>query len=123
MGTLTDGPQLVFNHIIFHGMIGDPKFYAKVPAFFFMKEQGLAIYEKMLEAMLTPGVGCLGCSNVKKTLQPLMSMFAKHAFELAQDSPEALEPLVEYIAEKKGYRPKPIILYYRYEGIVHKLEL
>lgn len=120
---MTDGPQLVFNHVIFHGMIGDPKFYDRVPAFFFMKEQGLAIYEKILEALLSKTSSCRGCSNVKEAIRPLLNMFAEHAFKLAQDSPEALEPLVEYIAEKKGYRPREIILFYRYQGVTHKLVL
>ena len=117
------GPPLTIDHMIFHQMMGDPKFYDGVPAFYFMKEQGLAIHQKIVDAILNQEAGCRGCSNVKDMVRPVFVIFAEQAFKLGQDNPDALKPLADYIAEKKGYLPKPILLYYKYKGIVHKLEL
>ena len=119
---MKDGPEFAINYMTFHGMIGDPKFYDRAPAFFFMKEQGLAIHQKIVDAILNNEAGCRGCSNVQRAVEPLFRVFAAHVFKLAQDSPEALDPVTEYIAEKKGYRPVPLVLYYKHQKIVHRVE-
>lgn len=114
------GPQLVINHMIFFDMIGDPAFYSKVPAFFFMRDQGLAIHKKITDAVLEKA-GCRGCTNMRQQVWPIFQVFAQQAFLLGQENPEALKPLGDYIAGKKGYRPTEILLYFRYQGITHKL--
>jgi hypothetical protein len=109
------------NHMIFHQLIGDPEFYKQAPAFYFMMEQGLAVHQKTVGAIVKQETGCTGCSNIRAMVAPLFRTFAYHVLGLAQDNPDALRPVAAYIADKKGYVPKEVVLYYRHEGITHKV--
>lgn len=121
MGVTREGPSLTISHMIFYDMLGDPEFYNQVPTYYFLKDQGLAIHNKIKDAILGKDTDCTGCTSIKKSVWPAFEVFAQHAFKLAQDNPDALKPLGEYITEKKGYRPTPILMYYKYQGITHKL--
>jgi hypothetical protein len=120
---MRSGPKLVIDHTVFYQLISSRKFYSEVPAFHFMKEQGLAIAEQILQATLARETQCAGCNNLKQSVDPLFRAFGAELYKLQADSPEALTPLVTYISQKKGYRPMPIMLYYRTDDGIKTLKL
>lgn len=112
---LKDGPPLALDHLILYQMLGDPSFYSRVPVFYFLKEQGLAVTDGIRQRLLdnNPSTGCPGCANVRGLMAPLVDTFVTHLKKLAVDAPAALEAMAVYVAERRGFRPRPILVYYR----------
>lgn len=122
--TARRGPSLTLSHMIFFDLVGDPDFFSRVPALHFLKEQATALRAKVVRAVVDRDTDCQGCGDVRRTMRPVMEAFVLETVKLSKDSPEALQPLIDIITEKRGYRPKAIVLYYKdAAGATKTLEL
>lgn len=122
MGETRSGPKLVLDHMVFYSMIADEKFFARVPAFFFMKDMCRAAYKEIVQGVLDKK--CRGCgSNIRVLLLPIMEIFVNQVRELKKESPQALEPLVEYISQRKGNRPSSIVMFVKEDGQIVQVEI
>jgi hypothetical protein len=100
-----------------YSLLGDPTFFQQVPAFDFLEEEGQEAHRKVVESVLKESEeGCSTCGGVQSILRPVMHKFALKAAELSEKRPEELDPLADYITSKRGYRPNPIVLYYKRVG-------
>lgn len=118
------GPKLTLTHMIFFDLVGDVQFFNRVPAFHFLKEQATALRDRVVRAVVDGDADCAGCGDVRRTMRPAMEAFVLETVKLSKDSPAALEPLIDIITEKRGYRPKAIVLYYKdAAGATQTLEL
>ena len=118
------GPKLSLTHMILFDLVGDEQFFNRVPAFHFLKEQATALRDRVVRAIVDRDVDCQGCGDVRRTMRPVMEAFVLEAVKLSKDSPDALQPLIDIITEKRGYRPKAIVLYYKdAAGATQTLEL
>jgi hypothetical protein len=110
--------------MILFDLVGDPEFFNEVPAFHFLKEQATAARELVVRAVVDQDTDCQGCGDVRRTFRPVMEAFTAEAVKLHTDNPDVLQPLVDVIAKKLGYRPKVVVLYYKdAAGAVQSLEL
>jgi hypothetical protein len=112
--TYPPGPRLIFTRSTLFGLIGDPTFYAQVPAFAFLKTQAQAAHKQIVDA-LTGKSPCRGCDSSLKILSPVMTGFMAVVMQLRTDNPQALEPLYAFISTRLGYRPTPIVVYYKHK--------
>jgi hypothetical protein len=116
VGELRPGPTLALDHNLLYQVLADPAFYAAVPAFFFMRDQGLAacaqIAGRLADPARRPG-DCATCGNLKELIRPLQRTFVAHLRKLHAEAPAACAPLVAYLAARRGYRPTPVVVYYR----------
>lgn len=118
------GPKLQLTHMIFFDLVGDDQFFNRVPAFHFLKEQATALRAKVVAAVVDRSTDCRSCGDVRRTMHPAMEAFVLEAVKLSKDSPDALKPLIDIITEKRGYRPRAIVLYYKdAAGATQTLEL
>jgi len=100
-----------------YSLLGDPAFFQKVSGFAFLEEEGQEAHRKVVASVMKEAEeGCGTCGGAQAILKPVMQKFAIRAAELSEDNPEDLSPLVDYITSKRGYRPNPIVLYYRRQG-------
>lgn len=113
-----DGPGLIIDHMVMYQIISDDKFWSEVPAFAFMKNSSKHAVQQIVSQIVdSKGVSdCAGCSSLRPLTVPILIVFGQHIAQLKQDSPEALNDLVDYIASRRGYRPVPIAVYYKDEG-------
>jgi len=111
MGDARTGPRLIINYMTVYQLAADESFFRRVPAFMFMRDQAREAHRRVSEDTLNSR--CSGCGGVKAIMMPVFRAFANQFVTLANESPEALSPLVEYIAERRGYRPMPIVLYHK----------
>jgi len=114
---MRDGPKFIIDHMIAYQLFGDPEFFVKVPVFFFLRDQAQACVHQIVTNIVDrPSGQCLGCSNIRSLLMPVMLALVKQIRSLAasgDDGSVALQPLVDYISGKCNYRPRPISVYYR----------
>jgi hypothetical protein len=111
---LKTGPALALDHMLLYQLFQDPAFYAAVPAFFFLKGQGLAVTAKITASIVAGDDGCGGCGGgIKAAMEPVIVQFVEQLRKLKDDAPHALEPLVAYVAKRRGFRPVPLVVYYR----------
>jgi len=106
VGVVKDGPPMALDHNLLYQMVTDPAFFRRVPVLFFMKEQAEAC-----AAAFAAGE-CGGC-GATGAMGPAMATFVRTLISTQRDAPEMLDPLVAYIAERRGYRPRPVRVYYR----------
>lgn len=111
---MRDGPKMAIDHNLFFQMIRDPKFFTAVPVFYFMKDQAAAVVATIDKAVADKN--CVSCVNMKDRLMPLMSGFVRMCKALKHDNPAELERLVTYIAGRRGFRPRPLVVYTREQG-------
>ena len=117
------GPEMVLNHTIFFTMIGDEDFFSAVPAFSTIKDAAQEIHRKITDAIVNKDRSCLSCSDIQTSVKPVFVAFVSLVRKFALEDPEALEPLIQYITRRRGYRPAPIRLYFKAQGKVGTLEL
>lgn len=117
MGAMKTGPTLAIDHNVLFQLLQDPAFYRRVPVFHFMKDQALAVVERIVaRAGLPPEQregDCAACGSLRQEIAPLQQVFVAELRKLAADAPEALASLVDYVAARRGYRPVPVVVYFR----------
>ena len=100
-------------------LLGDTEFYAKCPAYLFMRDQAVASVEQYHKAV-TRKEECNGCTGKYRDensyVTAVIGNFVRIARELHKADPAHLAPLKEFIAGKLGYRPAVILLYYKESG-------
>jgi len=94
------------DHII--AMARDPAFYEAAPSFAYLKDAALASYQMFLDAK-----DCIRCGGEWKFMQGIVDAVFIKIKELKSTDPEKLEEVRGFLESKKGYRPKPIVIYYR----------
>jgi hypothetical protein len=98
-------------------VLSDPAFFTAVPAFFFLRDVAKATTDKVKQAALDGSAAeCYGCGGVKQIMQPAIAPFVATLAELAAKAPDALTPLADYVAARRGFRPTPIVVYYKRDG-------
>jgi hypothetical protein len=103
---------LTLEPTIFYQLLADDEFYTVVPpSLATLEEQARKARQDALNVAL--GKACAGCSSVRDVLMPIMDEYGRQLSVIHQADPEALNPLVDYISRKRGFRPTPIVLYYR----------
>lgn len=114
---MKDGPPFAIDHTILYELVSDPAFFRRVPALFFMKDQATAVAKQVLASLTgQPVAGCSGCGSVRQLMLPAMETFVRTVIALKAEAPEMLEPLAAYVAERRRYRPRPILVYYKQQG-------
>ena len=118
------GPKLIFEHMHLYQVLSDTKFWEHCPEFLDLREEGDAAHHKILIHVLGGEPGCLTCSTIKAVLREYQPLFAAKVVELAKKGGEGIDRFVTYISNKRGYRPEPIIVYYRgNDGTIKELQL
>ena len=112
MGKRKEGRQIVIDHMVLFGILGDQELYLKVPALQDLRGEGLARHQEVLDEALQ-GADCTGCQGLAHILRPIAQKFVKRIDMLKKTDPEAIASFVDYIADKCGYRPRPIVMYHR----------
>lgn len=103
---------LTLEPTIFYQLLADDEFYTVVPPSVApLEEQAKKARQDALNIAL--GKACAGCSTIRDVLMPVMDEYGRQFAVIHQTDPAALDPLVNYIARKRGFRPTPIVLYYR----------
>jgi len=105
------GPRLVLEHNIIFQLLSDEHFWELVPEFADLREEGeehLAQASKVLR-----GKKCNGCSTLKAVLKPFTEKFTLRIASLFEYDKTRLTDLRNYVADKLGYRPKEILVYYK----------
>lgn len=121
MQNTPDGPLYVLDHLGIYQLFRDPAFLPSAPAFLFLEELARAVIGKVNDLLLN--ARCRSCGSPRETIAPLAESFASFVVKMHQKSPQALEPVIQMITRKLGYRPRPIVLYHRKEGKIVPLEL
>jgi hypothetical protein len=116
---MKSGPEKIITSTILFEMIGDPEFY-KIPAFAFLKKMGQATHKKLLDEH---GKVCSGCGVNSTNMRPVTVAFVSQVVQLTEDNPDALGPLADYISGRLGYRPSPLVVYYKGMNGVRKIEI
>ena len=119
-----DGPTLVIDQMILFQLLGDELFYrALPPGFDDLADQGRSAYKQAV-AQAMDQAGCNGCTGLKRIVTPVQVALGRRLAAVQSAQPEALVPLVRLITEKRGYRPRPVLMFYQDEaGKTRKLEL
>lgn len=105
--------KLVLNQSVVAQFIGDENFYVQCPAYFFMKEAGMAAHAKWQKALIEGRDDCDNC-NDRGILKPAVATFASHTVRMHEQDPQLLKPLIAYLTKRlRGKRPCPILLYYQ----------
>ncbi len=114
---MKDGPPYAIDSMSLYQLVADPDFFNRVPALFFMRDQAQAVVARIVDGLLGKRKSnCAGCGDVRKQMEPVASTFVTVIRQLADSAPQLLEPLADYVAERRGYRPRPIIVYYKKAG-------
>jgi len=115
--------RLTTQHII--DLVGEPEFYRRVPAYFFMREQGLVAVDKYKKAIAGEGdAECGGCQEQtarQQLLQTAVVSFTNVTLAMHKHEPGLLIPLREYIQSKLSYPLGELTLYYKREGSVNNI--
>lgn len=115
---------MALDHNLLYQLFSDPEFFREVPAFHFMKDHALAVVARFAKGATDKRPGdCATCGSLRQHVAPLRLMFVAEARKLAADVPRAMEPLAEFVARRRGYRPRPLLIYFRDGGKVRSLEL
>lgn len=118
-----DGPKLVIDHLITHQLIAMDGFWAAAPPG--MIDDLLPLAKECGEKALKIAMGqtCAGCNSLKGAIQPIHNaLWAR----VAKGQELGIEPgdILTFIAAKRGYRPRPVEVYYKDEaGFQHRLTL
>lgn len=106
------------DNLVLFQMASDEKFYLALPVGFEdWAVQCQAAYKEVVAWTLkTKTKGCLGCGSVTKIMTPLMNALGRRLALAKQHNSGDVEPLAQYIAVRRGFRPRPIMLYYRAEN-------
>lgn len=118
---ISRGPKLVVEAVVVYQLLGLPRFWeALSPLCDDLRAEGEAVRRKALEGAVT---GCGGCGTLRAVVGPFADrLWARLAAAVAVD-PAAAGPLVALLADKRGYRPTPVVIYYVAEGRTRTLEL
>lgn len=112
MGVTKDGPRLVVDTLITHQLILMPEFWAAAPPGV-GEMKGRADGAAKVAHEIAMGRTCAGCTSLRQALTPIHCEIWQHLDLLHAVSPEAVQPVVDVIAAKRGYRPRPIEVYYK----------
>lgn len=112
MGVKT-GPRLLVDYLITHQLVGMAGFWAAVPADVEaeLRVQAEAACQVATDAAM--GKACAGCGTIRTVMTPIHNALWTRLGELHAALPEALAPVVAFLASKRGYRPTPIDVYYK----------
>lgn len=105
------GPPYTLDRLGIYQLFRDRQFLQEAPAFLFLSDIAKAVVAKVTESILHPR--CQGCGSLRDMIEPLADPFVRVAVKTHQESPQALLPVVHTISRKLGYRPQPIVLYYK----------
>jgi hypothetical protein len=104
--------ELYMDQLILFQLFGDDEFYAVLPPGL----EDIALYARAAYAAAVDAAmhksNCVGCLTLKSIISPVQNMLGISLSQIYEAKPEALEPLAQLIARRRGYRPNPIILRY-----------
>ena len=120
------GKKLVLEHNTIYQMFSDPLFWEKVPELLEMKDEGEEAQYLALDRFLNPrevAPGCIGCANMKTTLQPILDKFTAQIAQWLDESPSKVENLTAYITKRLGYQPDSIVMHLKNDaGKIYTVE-
>lgn len=123
MGVTKDGPKLVIDHLITHQLIGMDGFWAAAPPGMIDDLIPLAQECSTKALAIAMGQTCAGCTSLKTAIQPIHTALWERVAK-AQKLGVEVGGLTDFIAAKRGYRPRPVEVYYKDDaGFQHKLTL
>lgn len=93
-------------HLI--AMVSDPEFYVQCPAFAWMAETAMHTARLYHD---TKSRRC--CGGDWSVLRPAVDGLFTAIKDLHAKDPTSLETVRDYLERKKGYRPQPVVIYYR----------
>jgi len=116
---LKPGPKLVIDHMITYQLLGMDEFWAALPRELAdIREAGREAHAKALQIAM--GKTCAGCTSIKSAVGPVHNLIWSRLVASAAPTHE----IVDLISAKRGYRPRPISIYFKDEtGKVHLLTL
>lgn len=100
MGVTKTGPPMVVDYLITRQLAGMPEFWAAVPA---------AVAEEFRTRAVeaAAGRGCGGCTSLRAAMTPVHNAL----WDRLAAEPD-LEAVGAVVAAKRGYRPRPVAVYY-----------
>ena len=116
------GPKLVIDQFILYQLVSFPAFAEALPP---GCDDLAPEADKVRKECLAIAMGetCLGCKTIKAAIQPFQDALGKRLAVVHQTTPYLLDPLIELIRRKRGYRPTPIVMYYKDNGVTQTLSI
>lgn len=112
--TLKDGPALVLEVSVLFQLLRADGFWAALPAGSDdLREIGQLAADKAVGVAM--GFECTSCSSLAAALAPIRDALGRRLASVQATQPALLDPVILWIAKKRGYRPRPIRLIYRDE--------
>lgn len=126
MAKLKEGPQFVIDVMVTYQLIGNPEFWEAAPPGLLddIRDSAREAYEKALA--IARGDSCPGCNSIRAALTDTHNEIGRRLAGVQAVAAEwrGFDPLVDFITRKRGYRPRPIIMFYKdTNGVTAKLEL
>lgn len=117
------GHPMVLDQLGLYQLIGFPEFAHALPP---GCEDLLPMAEETRKKVLDVAMGrvCAGCSSVRTVMQPFQNALGLRLAAIQQETPSVLDPLKTLILDKRNYRIRPVVVYYKGEqGQALKLTL
>ncbi len=110
---MKQGSEFVIELMTLYQILTDPKFWTACPELVELQAEGQQYRERVLKEVLQPSASCGTCGTLSTVLGPYFHKFCQHLSAKFQEDAGNLETFVDYISRKRGYRPVPILLYYK----------
>ena len=112
--TQKTGPKLILEHTHLYQIIADKDFWGACPEWVDLEKEGKKVHQEIVNRMLGIGdAACTGCSTLQLAIRPFQHKFSSYAVKLYEEDISQLDSFVTYLTRKRGYRPKPIVVYYK----------
>lgn len=108
---MVDGPKLVIDYLLSYQLFQLPEFWAGVPSDVVdaaLRAEVDAALGKALQAAM--GSSCSGCTALHIVMRVVHTKVWK---AIASAGPTVTDAVVAVVVSKRGYRPKPIVVYYK----------
>lgn len=112
---MKDGRELVIDQLILFQLFGDETFYGTLPpGFDDLADKGREAYKQAV-ALALGQANCTGCSTLKGVITPVQNELGRRMAAVQAVQPMAFTSLAQLIAQKRGYRPRPVTFYFKDE--------
>lgn len=98
--------RLILDRSHLLAILGDPAFYVACPAFVWLRDTAVAACQQYAET-----TAC--CGKAWNIVRPCVDGFVRNLRQLHEIDPTHVECVRAYLAAKKGYEPRPIMILYR----------
>lgn len=121
---MRDGPPLIVEQNILYQLLAERGFWDRCPELSELRAEGEQTHAEVVRKVLHAQPGCLGCSTLQAVMSPFLNRFARHLAAKQQEDPQQLRSFIDYVSSRRGFRPRPIIVYHKdQQGRIAPLQL